>query len=94
VQGDLQWDAREFAYVLAPDPSGRNRIERWVDGVLDRVICRQVETLTVDSNVSAPVEVPFGCLRIRVLLGGESKGRPLSWQGELTIRVPQVGAGA
>ena len=49
--GEVIWNPAEFAYVLVPDPSGRNRLERWIDGALESVISRCVETFTVDSNV-------------------------------------------
>lgn len=89
--GEIIWSTLECAYVIVPDPLGRNRVERWVDGAFERIVCRHVEAFAVDSDQTAATEVPFGSLRIRLDLATSVDGRTLTERAQTTIRLSATG---
>ena len=60
------WGADEFSYVLIPDADGTNRIERRINGVLDRIVLRGVDSMLIDDRASSGFTVPFGSLRVTI----------------------------
>ena len=87
--GDLIWSPQENALVIVPDGTGGNRVEWWIDGAFNSVVCRGVETLTVDSNATSPTELSLGALRLRIVLGRFDGERSYSVEVERTIRILQ-----
>ncbi|MEX1023703.1 MAG: hypothetical protein WD226_01380 [Planctomycetota bacterium] len=89
LTGELNWHPSEISYVLVPGPKGRNQIERRIDGAFDRLIARDVESLTIDDWWTSGSEVPLSCLRIRAVFAVDSDGVTIRRQVERTVRMMQ-----
>ena len=89
VGGDVIWSGQQIAFVVSADGTGKNRIERWVDGAFDSIVGRGIETLTIDSNATAPTELELGFLRFRVVVEKLVDGQSLSVELERIIRITQ-----
>ena len=87
--GGLVWGTEEFSYVLVPSILGRNQIERHVDGQLDRVIARHVESMTFDDATSSGGEVPSGYLRLRIAMSVDVNGQTVRREVERMVHLIQ-----
>jgi hypothetical protein len=67
-EGRLVWSPDEISYVVVTRADGENHLERRVNGLDPRSLCRFVERLVIDDSESAAFEIPMGCVRIRLFL--------------------------
>lgn len=66
--GELLWSSDEITYVAVTRADGENYLERRVNGVNPRIICRFIERLVIDDAESAAFEIPMGCVRVRLFM--------------------------
>ena len=89
ADGNPVWGAEQVSYVLMPQGDGTNRVERRVNGVLDEVVLRNVQSMTFDDRTSSGFTIPFGSVQVS-LTGSrlDSKGRAFTEtvSGIVTLR--------
>ena len=91
ADGEMIWGAEERSFVVVSDQGGWNRIEECLDGVSQRVVCRNVESLVVDDTASGGPAVPLGCLRIQLVLSRTIGNRLVTRSGEVIVRLRNGG---
>ncbi len=68
ANGDLDWDERDFSYVLVTDVDGVSRLERRIDAAQGRRIADHVERVVFDDSASTGFQLPFDSVRVRLWL--------------------------
>ena len=90
--GGPVWSSSEVSFVLIPDGDS-NRLERRVDGVLDRTLARNVESVLFDTPDTS-VDVPLNCVRVCILFSkAASNGHRISHKVMSTVRLRNGGLG-
>ena len=64
ANGRAIWDSAEISYVLVPQANGSNNLERRIDGILDRVVLRNVDSVFFDDRSTSGFTVPFRSIRV------------------------------
>ncbi|MDF1839543.1 MAG: type II secretion system protein [Planctomycetota bacterium] len=64
----LVWDKAGVRYAVLDGPDGRTYLERWVGGVLDRRIAKDVERFLVETPLETGFTIPSNAVRISLFL--------------------------
>ena len=64
----LVWDLAGVRYAVLNGPDGRTYLERWVGGVLDRRVAKDVERLLIETPAETGFQIPTNALRISLYL--------------------------
>jgi type II secretory pathway pseudopilin PulG len=71
--GALVWDGQEFSYVRVDDATGTPVLERRIDGVTDRVLARNVERVTFETQADDGT-VPAQAVRVTLHMRHQAPG--------------------
>ncbi|MFT4646890.1 MAG: prepilin-type N-terminal cleavage/methylation domain-containing protein [Planctomycetota bacterium] len=64
----LVWDRQGVRYAVLNAPDGRTYLERWVGGVLDRRVAKDVERFFVETPLDTGFQIPTNALRVSLFL--------------------------
>lgn len=64
--GVLNWDSRQFSYVVVPGPNGHNVLERRIDGGFPQVIAHHVERMVIEDAEASLFAIPLKAVRVRL----------------------------